>query len=130
MKKINIEFSGNIVEAELNNTDTAKKIIDILPVKGTISRWGGEIYFSIPIDSSLEDSIEVLEIGDIAFWSPGNAFCIFFGPTPVSTDQKPKAASPVAVVGKILNKNDIKSLKLALDGQIIKLSLTKYEHQA
>jgi hypothetical protein len=121
MKKINIEFSGNIIEAELNDTDTANKILDSLPIEGTISRWGEEIYFSIPVEGSLEDGIEVLEIGDIAFWPPGNAFCIFFGPTPVSTDEKPRAAGPVTVIGNILDKKDIKTLKLASDGQIINL---------
>jgi hypothetical protein len=122
MKKINIEFSGNIIEAELNNTDTAKKILGSLPMEGTISRWGEEIYFSIPVEGSLEDGIEVLEVGSIAFWPPGNAFCIFFGPTPVSTDERPRAAGPVTVIGNILDKKDIKTLKLASEGQTINLT--------
>jgi hypothetical protein len=122
MKKINIEFSGNIIEAELNDTDTARKIFDVLPIEGTISRWGEEIYFSVPVDGSLEDSTEVLEVGDIAFWPPGNAFCIFFGPTPVSTDEKPRSAGPVTVIGKILDEKDIKTLKLASDGQTINIT--------
>lgn len=122
MKKINIEFSGNIIEAELNDTDTARKILDVLPIEGTICRWGEEIYFSVPVDGSLEDGIEVLEVGDIAFWPPGNAFCIFFGATPVSTDEKPRAAGPVTVIGNILDKKDIKILKLASDGQTINIT--------
>jgi hypothetical protein len=122
MKKINIEFSGNIIEAELNDTDTAKKILDALPIEGVISRWGEEIYFSIPVDGSLEDGIEVLEVGDIAFWPPGNAFCIFFGPTPVSTDERPRAAGPVTVIGNILDKKDVEVLKLGSDGQAINLT--------
>ena len=122
MKNIEIEFSGNIIEAELNDTDTAKKILDVLPIEGTINRWGEEIYFSVPVDGSLEDGIEVLEVGDIAFWPPGNAFCIFFGTTPVSTDEKPRAAGPVTVIGKILDKKNIKTLKLASDGQTININ--------
>ena len=42
-----------------------------------------------------------MEIGDIAFWPPGNAFCIFFGKTPASTDDKPRAAGPVTFLGKL-----------------------------
>jgi hypothetical protein len=122
MKKINIEFSGNIIEAELNDTGTARKILDALPIEGIISRWGEEIYFSIPVDGSLENGIEVLEAGDIAFWPPGNAFCIFFGPTPISTSEKPRAAGPVTVIGNILDKEDIKILKLSSDGQKINLT--------
>ncbi len=121
MEKITIEFSGNIIEAQLNNTDTAKKILDALPIEGILNRWGEEIYFSIPVDGSLEDSTEVLEAGEIAFWPPGNAFCIFFGPTPISTDEKPRAAGPVTVIGNIIHKKDIKILKQAADGHTINL---------
>jgi hypothetical protein len=122
MKKINIEFSGNVIEAELNDTDTASKILDALPIEGVISLWGEEIYFSIPVEGSLEDSTEVLEVGDIAFWPPGNAFCIFFGPTPASTDERPRAAGPVTVIGNILDKRDLQTLKQASDGQAINLT--------
>jgi hypothetical protein len=122
MKKINIEFSGNIIKAELNDTETAGKILDALPIEGTINRWGEEIYFPIPVDSNVEDGIEVLEVGDIAFWPPGNAFCIFFGPTPASTDEKPRAIGPVILIGNILDRKDIKILKLASDGLAINIS--------
>ena len=78
--KIKIK-SGNIeANAELKNTETAKKIYDALPLTGMANRWGNEIYFSIPIYLEEEkDSKEIVEIGDIAYWPTGNCFCIFFG---------------------------------------------------
>jgi uncharacterized protein len=122
MEKINIEFSGNKIEAVLNDTDTARKILESLPVEGSASRWGYEIYFSIPVEADLENGTAALEKGDLAFWPPGKAFCIFFGPTPASIDDRPKPAGPVTVIGKIINIKDIRVLRLASDGQPISIS--------
>ena len=94
MKKINIEFSGNIIEAGLNDTDTAGKIMEKLPFEGSVSRWGDEIYFSIPVEAGLENATELLEEGDLAFWPPGNAFCIFFGPFRYVNSQVVFVAAP------------------------------------
>ena len=119
--KIKIKLSGVILEAELNQTNAAIKIMDILSLKTNINRWGNEIYFKIPVNEQLEDGIEVLEEGSIAFWPPGNAFCIFFGPTPSSTDNKPRAASPVTLIGKLTDISDFDILKGSADGQKIEL---------
>jgi uncharacterized protein len=122
MEKINIGFSGNNIEAVLNDTSTARKILESLPVEGCASLWGDEIYFSIPVEAGLENGTGTLEKGDLAFWPPGSAFCIFFGPTPASIDDRPKPAGPVTIIGKILNIKDIGLLKLAADGQAISIS--------
>jgi hypothetical protein len=122
MKKINISFSDTTIEAQLNNTDTAEKIFGILPIEASINRWGDEIYFSTQADGTLEDETETVEEGAIAFWPPGNAFCIFFGPTPASTDERPRAAGPVTVIGRVLNKPDFELLRNTTDGQKIKIS--------
>jgi hypothetical protein len=122
MKKIKISFSDIIIEAQLNNTDTAQKIFGILPIEAKINRWGDEIYFGIQADGTLEDETEIVEEGTIAFWPPGNAFCIFFGPTPASTDRRPRAAGPVTVIGRVLKRSDFKHLRNASDGQKIKIS--------
>jgi hypothetical protein len=47
--KIRIAAGAIETEAELNNTRTAQKIWEALPIKGRVNLWGGEIYFSIPI---------------------------------------------------------------------------------
>ena len=122
MKKINISFSKATIEAHLNNTETAAKIFDILPIEASINRWGDEIYFDIQAHGTLEDGKEVVEEGTIAFWPPGKAFCIFFGPTPASTDERPRAASPVTIIGRLLNKSDVRHLRNTKNGQKINIS--------
>ena len=124
-KTINIGLNGIAIKAELNNTWTAKKILEALPLSGNTSIWGSEIYFTIPIDSVLENGIEIVELGTLAYWPPGKAFCIFFGPTPANTGPEPRAAGTVTVVGKIKDLNDIKLLEKVNNGAIAKLKLVK-----
>lgn len=95
--------SGDIrLEAELNDSQTARAILDALPLEGSANIWGDEIYFSIPLHvSESPDARQEVNVGDLAFWPVGDAFCIFFGPTPVSTGEVPKAYSPVNVFGRI-----------------------------
>jgi len=121
MENIKIKIAGKTIEAELHDNRTAAEILDALPFEGIIKRWGDEIYFTIPVDSVLEEGTEAVEEGTIAFWPPGNAFCIFFGPTPASTDSRPRAAGPVTVIGKISKSSDVKYLKPASDGERIKV---------
>ena len=100
--RIRIQVGEVALEAELNDTATAAKIGEALPVRSSFNTWGDEIYFSIPVDAELDDSArEVVEIGDLGYWPPGNAFCIFFGLTPVSEPGRIMPASAVNVVGKV-----------------------------
>ena len=71
------------------------------PIESVAHRWGEEVYFEIPLDVEPENGKEVLEVGDIAYWSPGRSMCIFFGPTPSSRGNEVRAYSPVNVFGKI-----------------------------
>ena len=104
MSKIIIRINNNDYLATLNQTNTAQFILSSLPIKGRVKRWGDEIYFSIPliIDECLDAKTEV-EVGDLAYWPPGQAFCVFFGNTPYSYSDKPVAASPVNVFGSLLD---------------------------
>jgi uncharacterized protein len=91
------------MEAELNETTTAKKIAAALPLRTSFNTWGDEIYFAIPVDAALDDSAqEAVELGDLGYWPPGKALCIFFGQTPVSQPGKIRPASAVNVIGKVL----------------------------
>jgi hypothetical protein len=101
-KKIRITAGKVAAEAELNNTSTARAIREALPIKGRVNLWGDEIYFSIPLNLQLEAGQEVISIGDLGYWPDGNAFCIFFGPTPVSQGDEIRPASPVTVFGKVI----------------------------
>jgi len=100
--KIRITAGAIEATAELNNTRTAQAIWEALPVNGRVNLWGDEIYFSIPLGLRLETGQEVVSIGDLGYWPDGNAFCIFFGPTPVSQRDEIRPASPVIVFGKVM----------------------------
>jgi hypothetical protein len=101
-KKIRITAGKVAAEAELNNTSTARAIREALPIKGRVNLWGDEIYFSIPLKLKLEAGQGLVNVGDLGYWPDGNAFCIFFGPTPVSQGDEIRPASPVTVFGKVI----------------------------
>jgi hypothetical protein len=114
-KPIKITAGQVQVEAELNDNPTAKAVAEKLPINGRANRWGGEIYFAIPVTAGLEkDSREVLEAGQLGYWPPGKAFCIFFGPTPASEGDEIRAASDVNILGKV--KGDLSCLWDVPDG--------------
>ncbi|MCS7191560.1 MAG: cyclophilin-like fold protein [Armatimonadetes bacterium] len=119
MSKRIIIRSGSIsAEAELNETETAKKIYEALPLKSVANRWGDEVYFSIPVKCRPENQQEVVNFGDLGYWVPGSAFCIFFGPTPSSkTPDEIRPASPVNVFGKIVGEPTV--FKAVKDGDEI-----------
>ena len=124
MKKIIKIISKNFeFLVELNDSKTSQEIINKLPIVSRSNIWGNEIYFQIPVYSELENGIEILDTGSVAYWPPGNAFCIFFGKTPASTGDKPQAASPVTVIGKIIDNKSLPDLKKISDGDIIELRI-------
>ena len=102
IRRIRISDGETIVVAELNDSDTASAVWDALPFRGRVQLWGDEIYFPIPVTASLgPDATDVVDVGAVAFWPPGNAMCLFWGPTPASTGDECRAASPVSVIGAI-----------------------------
>lgn len=101
--RITIAAGPVSLDAELNDSPTAQLIWDALPIVGQANVWGDEIYFKIPVqvEEAPKARAEV-EVGELGYWPQGEAFCVFFGPTPASTDAQPRAASPVNVVGRVL----------------------------
>ncbi len=75
--KISIIIGDETIHAELNDSETSKKIMEKLPLESDFSTWGDEIYFSIPVKTGAENSKDIVESGEIGYWPPGNAFCIF-----------------------------------------------------
>ena len=103
-KKIRILIGELKVEAELNDSKTAQAIWEALPIEGKGNLWGEEIYFSVPVKTGSEKGArEVVSVGELGYWPPGNAFCIFFGPTPASRGDEIRAASAVNIIGKVLS---------------------------
>jgi hypothetical protein len=114
-KKIRILVSDLKVEAELNESNTARMIWEALPIEAKANLWGEEIYFSIPVKTGQEKGArEVVSLGELGYWPPGHAFCIFFGPTPASRGDEIRAASAVNIIGKVLS--DPKGFLKAKDG--------------
>ena len=75
---------------------------DALPIDGSVNTWGDEIYFGIPVDVEPEpDADPQVEVGDLAYSPVGPFFCILFGRTPASIDDKPRAARPVNRIGRL-----------------------------
>ncbi len=102
--RITIAAGPVTVEAELNDSPTAQRIWEELPIAGQANTWGDEIYFGIPVQmEEAPDARADVAVGELAYWPTGSAFCIFFGPTPASSGDQPRAASPVNVVGRVLD---------------------------
>jgi hypothetical protein len=101
-KQIRITVGDISAQAELNETETAKAIWEALPIDGRANTWGDEIYFSIPVRLEMEKSQATVELGELGYWAPGTAFCIFVGPTPMSRGDEIRPASPVTVFGQVL----------------------------
>ncbi|MCL4368903.1 MAG: cyclophilin-like fold protein [Actinobacteria bacterium] len=101
MRTIRITAGSVSVTAQLNNSKTADAIWEALPIEARGNTWGDEVYFSIPVRMGPENGQEVVRVGDLGYWPPGNAFCIFFGPTPASRGNEIRPASAVNVFGHI-----------------------------
>lgn len=110
-------------QAQLDHTPTAQAILDALPIEADAQRWGEEIYFSIGVRCELEpDSRDIVKAGELGYWPPASAFCIFFGPTPASQGDEIRAASAVNVIGRITG--DLSSLGDVRDGEPIRIQKT------
>ena len=102
MTRIRIIAGEVSLTATLNDSPTAQLIAGALPITGRVQTWGDEIYFPIPVSASNDETAaEVVEKGTIAYWPPGNALCLFWGPTPASSGDEIRPASAVNVCGMI-----------------------------
>lgn len=123
MRQIEI-CAGNVrVVGELNDSRTADAIWKALPLSAEANTWGDEIYFSIPVQLEAEDAHAVVNLGDLGYWPPGTAFCVFFGRTPASKGEEIRPASPVNIFGHI--SADLELLKQVRDGQTVTVRRTQ-----
>jgi hypothetical protein len=114
-RRITIRAGRVSAAAVLHQTPTADAVWSALPIEARVNTWGDEIYFSIPVKAALEkEAQEVVQLGDLGYWPPGTAFCIFFGPTPTSHGDEIRPASAVNIVGKV--QGDPKAFKQVTSG--------------
>ena len=120
MRKILITAGEVSASAILRDNPTADAIWDALPIEEPGNTWGDEIYFGIPVHmEEADDAGDAVEIGDLGYWPPGHAFCIFFGRTPASRGDEPRAASPVNPVGRV--DGDATVFKKVRSGSTVRL---------
>jgi hypothetical protein len=123
-RKIFIRFGATEMSAELNDSLTASALFTALPLSARANTWGDEIYFQVPVDRKLDSTAaEVVQAGELGYWPSGRAFCIFFGPTPVSIGDEIRPASAVNVIGKLTG--DARAFKAVHDGDLIELDVAR-----
>ena len=108
-REIQIKLGDTVLEAELNDSETARLVWEALPIESGFNTWGDEIYFAIPVTTGPENGVETVELGDLAYWPPGKAFCIFYGKTPASNGDEIRPASAVNPLGRVTG--DVTALK-------------------
>ncbi|HNS32126.1 MAG TPA: cyclophilin-like fold protein [bacterium] len=121
-REIVLKTGKTVMKGEILDTRLGAKICGAMPLEARANTWGMEIYFEIPLKSGIDKPVGIVEKGDIAYWPQGRCLCFFFGPTPMSTGEKPVPASDVEVVGRITS--DLKELEKVRAGEEITLELS------
>ncbi len=110
-----IRFAHTSFPARLRDSRLAREIAAALPLEATAHRWGREIYAEIPVHSPIDTPVREVAAGDLAYWPDGACFCIFFGPTPISSGGRIIPAGPVEIVGRLLEER-YDDLEVVRDG--------------
>ena len=118
-RRIKVTAGSVVVTAELYDTQTADLVWDALPITASGSTWGDEIYFRTPVSTEEQDAVPTVEMGAVAYWPPGQAICLFFGPTPMSVGDEIRPVSPVNVFGRIVE--DATVLKAVSSGAEVRV---------
>jgi hypothetical protein len=118
MARLKITIDGIVIRCECFETPTAKALVEAAPFTSRAQTWGDEVYFSTPVSLAREkDARAVVEAGELAFWTDGDAIAIGFGPTPISHGNEIRLASPCNIWGRALD--DVKALKRVKAGAAI-----------
>lgn len=84
---------------ELDEGPVANELWDRLPLETRATLRGEELYFPVLLPTATEaPESKAIEVGDVAYWPPENALCLFCGNTHARTDKD----DPVTPVGCIV----------------------------
>ncbi|HXH02910.1 MAG TPA: cyclophilin-like fold protein [Candidatus Competibacteraceae bacterium] len=120
MTRIRISWPAGAITAVLDDTPTARKLIDALPLESRANTWGDEVYFSTPLRTALEpDARDVVDPGTVCFWVQGHSLAIPFGPTPVSRGNECRLVADVNILGRL--EDDPQALRSVRPGDIIQV---------
>lgn len=115
--EITITAGNTTIKAELNDTKAAQELKQLLPLTLSMTRMEEhEYYSSLGTDLSEEDKKQTgYEIGDLAYWTPGDLFAIYFD----EPDSEPEG---LIILGKITD--DIEKIKQLGNPQEITIALS------
>ena len=115
MRKLRMIIGPVVITAELFDTATATALYDAAPFESSALTWGEEVYFRTPVSVTRENNArDVIEPGELAFWTDGDAIAIGYGRTPVSRGSEIRLASPANVFGRAVE--DVRTLKAVRAG--------------
>jgi len=121
---VSLDFSSGVrVVCELVDEPELERLLESSPFETEAERWGDEVYFELPVKLGLRGERTLMEVGEVAYWPDGNCLCIFFGPTPISKDERPVAYSQVKPLGRVVE--GLNRLKEVSDGELIRVSVEK-----
>lgn len=121
MREILITAGTVTIRAELLDTPTASAVWDALPIESSAQTWGDEVYFSTPVSVDMEaDARDVVEPGEIAYWTDGDSIAIGYGPTPISIEGETRLASPCNIWARALD--DVAALSAVNSGDAIQIT--------
>jgi len=84
---------------ELDEGPVANELWDRLPLETSATLRGEEVYFPVLLPTAIEaPEPKAVEVGDVAYWPPENALCLFCGNTHARTNKD----DPLTPVGRII----------------------------
>jgi len=120
VSSIRITWPGGSVIADLQPGPTTDKLLATLPCVSSVSTWGEEVYFELPMSAALEAGAQqVVPPGTVCFWVEGSALALPWGRTPISKANECRLASACNVLGQI--RGDPSVLKSARNGEKIRV---------
>jgi len=121
---VSLDFSSGVrVVCELVDEPELEKLLKSSPFEAEAERWGDEVYFELPVKLGLKGERTLMEVSEVAYWPDGNCLCIFFGPTPISKDERPIAYSKVKPLGRVVE--GLNRLKEVSNGELVSVSVEK-----